>query len=164
MTLLVIAVVGLVLGNAIPASAYPVPFPNIEMNKFQKLDHQGFRDAEVDGVWFSTPFGLNCGIWEWGDFGCSGNLAGTPAGTNQIGWFKQGYEANFDDAIHLDSTNQPAFVTGRAQRLLPPKSYVQYRGVQCATMADNSLYCRNSYNHDFWASPTQTWIDDQRQG
>lgn len=146
--------VGIALGIAAPAIADPVkPYP--DLSAYTKLDWMGFQAEDNPGVWFSTPTGLNCGIWTDGSYGCNGAL---PGGGNQVAWFPG------DDAVHVDATDQPAFVAGVAHKLLPPKSYVVYRGVKCGVTQGNDLYCSSSSVHDFMVTPTKIFIEGQQRG
>ncbi|MEZ0365270.1 hypothetical protein ACAG26_16440 [Mycobacterium sp. pUA109] len=143
-------VAGLSVGVAAPASADPPPYPDI--SRYAKVDFEGFKIANQPGVWFSSPFGLNCGIWDDSSFGCTGNIPGSPAGTNQIGWFSG------DSAAHFDNTDQPRFSAGSAQRVLPANNYLEYSGSRCATTPDNAVYCVRYGNDKFMVSPTQSWL------
>ncbi|EUA74366.1 hypothetical protein I541_3743, partial [Mycobacteroides abscessus] len=84
------AVAGLAIsaGAALPAAADPQKNPYPDTSKYAKLDFEGFRIADKPGLWFSTPFGLDLGIWEDSSFGCTGTIPGAPGGANQIGWFR----------------------------------------------------------------------------
>lgn len=135
---------------AAPASADSAPYPDI--SHYAKLDFEGFKIADKPGVWFSTPTGLNCGIWDDGSFGCTGNIPGAPPGTNQIGWFSG------DSSAHFDNTDQPRFNAGSPQRVLPANNYIAYNGTSCATTPDNSVYCNHSSYQRFLISPTNSWL------
>ncbi len=139
------------LGLAGPASADKPPYPDI--SRYAKVDFESFQIAQKPGVWFSTPFGLDCGIWDDTSFGCTGVIPGSPAGTNQIGWFTG------DSAAHFDNTGQPRFDSGQAQKVLPADSYLEYKGTRCATTPDNAVYCTGGrYGTQFMVSPTNSWL------
>ena len=140
------------MAAAVPALADPPKNPYPDTSRYSKLDFEGFQIPRQPGVWFSTPFGLNCGIWDDGSFGCTGAIPGAPAGTNQVGWFTN------DEAPHFDNTNQPRFTAGTSQRVLPPNNYIEYAGTDCATTPDNSVYCSRGYYSKFMISPTNTWV------
>lgn len=147
---------------AAPALADPPKNPYPDTSKYAKLDFEGFRVADKPGLWFSTPFGLNCGIWEDGSFGCTGAIPGSPAGTNQVGWFSG------DSAAHFDNTEQLRFSAGQPQRVLPANNYIELAGTRCATTPDNNVYCTRygassyaSYTDQFMVSSTKTWLGSQ---
>jgi hypothetical protein len=95
--------------------------------------------------------GLNCGIWDRGSFGCSGDIHGAPPGTTHIGWMNGNVVTRYDWLLTFQ------FPPGRAERELAPRSYIQYNGTTCATMADASTYCsRGPYK--FFVTATQTWL------
>lgn len=145
---------GLLVATAAPAQADPVksPYPNI--SHYSKLDFEGFQISGKPGVWFSSPAGLNCGIWDGGSFGCTGAVPGAPAGVNQVGWFTG------DTAAHFDNTTQPRFAAGPPQRVLPANNYIEYAGTDCAVTPENGVYCnRNSYGR-FLTTPTKTWLGE----
>lgn len=79
------AVSGAVLAGRAPASADAPKKPYPDVSRYAKLDFEGFQIDGKPGVWFSSPTGLNCGIWDEGSFGCTEPIPGAPAGTNQIG-------------------------------------------------------------------------------
>lgn len=135
---------------AAPAVADTPPYP--DTSRYAKLDFEGFKLADKPGVWFATPFGLNCGIWDDGSFGCTGNIPGAPPGTNQIGWFTD------DSTPHFDNTDTPRFSAGSPQRVLPANNYIEYNGTSCATTPDNSVYCNHNWLAKFMISPSQSWL------
>jgi hypothetical protein len=89
----------------------------------------------VAGVWFLTPSGINCGIWDKGSFGCAGEIPGLPQGSRHIGWW------DGERWVHFDWWAMVKFPPGQAQRPLPPRSFVEYNGTMCAVTADSSTYC-----------------------
>ena len=130
------------------------PYPDI--TRYVKQDFEGYRVAGQRGVWFSTPSGLDCGIWEDGSFGCTGAIPDSPAGTNQIGWFTG------DNAPHFDNTKQLRFSNedGEAQRVLPASNYLELGDSKCATTPDGGVFCtRNSYTQ-FLIVGDKTYIND----
>jgi hypothetical protein len=102
-------------------------------------------------VWFSTSAGLNCGIWFWGGFGCTGDIAGLPPGENHIAWF------NGNRSVHHGRTAAMQFPPGQAQRTLPPRSYVTYNSTTCATTPDNDTYCGHG-EFKFLITKAGTWF------
>lgn len=141
-----------------PASADPPKKPYPDISRYSKMDFEGFQITDKPGVWFSSPTGLDCGIWDDGSFGCTGPIPGSPAGTNQIGWFRG------DGAAHFDNTAQPRFSSGQAQRVLPANNYIEYKGAKCATTPDNGVYCTTGYTYSesqFLVNPTGSWLGRQ---
>lgn len=131
-----------------PTSPYPPDY--FLINYYDEVKYDDYFTSSSGGVWFSTPLGLNCGIWDRGAFGCTGDLPGAPDMTN-VGWVS--------GQIRMRTDSGFAFLTppGRAERDLPPRSYIQYNGTRCATMADMSTYCsRGPFR--FFITPTQTWL------
>lgn len=129
-------VVGVV--NAAAASADPQANPYPDVSRYAKLDSEGFRlGSDSENLWFSTPRGLNCGIWADGSFGCNGPIPGSPAGTNQIGWFVG------DGQPHFDNTSTVRFVNpaGLQQRLIPRNRYIELGKTVCAVSGNDSVYC-----------------------
>src|SRR5690625_4709528 len=86
--------VGLVLGAVAPANADPSD--DASASQYPEMDHitayytqlepDGFTIPGYPGVWFLSPSGLNCGIWDWGSFGCTGDSPGSPPGDNHMAW------------------------------------------------------------------------------
>jgi len=146
------AAAGAVLAGGAPASADTPKKPYPDISRYTKLDFEGFQIDGKPGVWFSSPNGLNCGIWEDGSFGCTGSIPGAPAGTNQIGWFTG------DTEPHYDSTAQLRFVAGGPQRVLPPNSFIKYGSTTCATTPANGVYCDGSYYAQFLVNPDASWL------
>jgi hypothetical protein len=156
------SVTGLALVTATPGHADPPnddpaasPYPNnaLILTSYTQLAPDEFF-ADRPGVWFLSPSGLNCGIWDRGNFGCAGDIPGAPPGTNHIGWF------NGDEFVHYDWTADIKFAVGggQAERALPPRSFVIYNGTTCAVMSDNSTYC-NRGPYKFLVTPIQTWLN-----
>jgi hypothetical protein len=132
-----------------PTSPYPSAY--LILDYYDKVKYDDYFTSSAGGVWFSTPLGLNCGIWDRGSFGCTGDIPGAPPGTTNIGWITGQIEPRYDWALGLE------FPPGRAERDLPPRSYIEYNGTRCSTMADTSTYCeRGAYR--FFVTPTQTWL------
>lgn len=155
------AVAGLAIsvGAALPAAADPQKNPYPDTSKYAKLDFEGFRIADKPGLWFSTPFGLDCGIWEDSSFGCTGTIPG--ARRRQPDWLVQG-----DSSAHFDNTGQPRFSSGQAQRVLPANNYIELGSTRCATTPENNVYCTGggnyaSYTNQFMVSPGKTWLGAQ---
>lgn len=138
-------------GNAGGAASSPYPQVNLILRYYDKVHYDDFFTASAGGVWFSTPLGLNCGIWDRGSFGCTGDIRGAPSGTTNIGWVDGNIVTRYDWLLGVQ------FPPGRAERDLPPRSYIDYNGTTCATMADSSTYCaRGPYK--FFVTPSQTWL------
>lgn len=156
---------GLAVGTAIPGRADPVgapasPFPEMSHITawYTQLAPDEFFLPDHPGVWFLSPSGLNCGIWGWGSFGCTGDIPGAPPGDNHIAWF------NGNRAVHHGWTAAIQFPAGQAQRALPPRSYVTYESTTCAVTPDNNTYCGHG-DFQFLITATGTWFkgwDDRR--
>jgi hypothetical protein len=129
----------------------PYPDPNLIIRYYERMRYDDYFTASVGGVWFLTPLGLNCGIWDRGSFGCTGDIRGAPPGTTNIGWITGQIETRYDPALAVQ------FPPGRAQRDLPPRSYIEYNGTTCATMPDSSTYCSHG-PFKFFVTPTRTWL------
>ncbi len=138
------------LGWAPAAQADPPPYPDI--GRYAKLDFEGFTLAKQPGIWFASPTGLNCGIWDNGSFGCTGPIPGSPAGTNQVGWFPG------DAMPHFDETDQPRFAAGTPQRVLPVNNYLEYQGTRCATTPADGVYCTRNGPASFLVTPEDSWL------
>jgi hypothetical protein len=152
--------IGLILVMTPAAHAEPnggspsSPFPSTYtiLNYYDKVKYDGYFTNSAGGVWFSTPLGLNCGIWDRGSFGCTGDIRGAPPGTTNVGWITGQIEARYDWALGLQ------FPPGRAERDLPPRSYIEYNGTRCTTMADTSTYCQRG-PYRIFVTPTRTWLN-----
>jgi len=129
----------------------PYPDANLIIRYYDSVRYDDYFTNSAGGVWFSTPLGLNCGIWDRGSFGCMGDIRGAPPGTTNIGWVNGNIVTRYDWLLGVQ------FPSGRAERELPPRSYIEYNGTRCATMADSSTFCsRGPYK--FFVTPTQTWL------
>ena len=140
--------------HAEPDTADPTsPFPttNLIINTYDKVKYDDYFTSSSGGVWFSTPLGLNCGIWDRGSFGCTGDIRGAPPGTTNVGWITGQIVPRYDWALGLQ------FPPGRAERDLPPRNYIEYNGTRCATMSDTSTYCQRG-PFRFYVTPTRTWL------
>ena len=152
-------VIGQVFAN--PAAAHaepnggdrssPYPATYFILRYYDKVKYDDYFTSSAGGVWFSTPLGLNCGIWDRGSFGCAGDIRGAPPGTTNIGWVNGNIVTRYDWLLGVQ------FPPGVAERELSPRSYIEYNGTTCATMADSSTYCsRGPYR--FFVTPTHTWL------
>lgn len=161
-TLPAVLTIGLLLGSSPSSNADtlsdppPSPYPDqaLILTSYDRLDPNEFFTASGAGVWFLSPLGLNCGIWDRGSFGCTGEIRGAPAGTHHIGWVTGNIVTRYDAYDPLLSLQFPPV---RGERTLPPRSYVTYNGTTCATMADTSTYCARGI-FKFFVTPTQTWL------
>jgi len=95
----------------------PSPFPdaNLILRYYDLVRYDDYFTDSVGGVWFSTPLGLNCGIWDRGSFGCTGDIRGAPAGYEQ-----HRLDHRTDRTPLRPGTGSSVFPPGRAQRDLPP--------------------------------------------
>lgn len=133
------------------SAASPYPSTYLILDYYDKVKYDDYFTSSAGGVWFSTPLGLNCGIWDRGSFGCVGDIRGAPPGTTNIGWVNGNVVTRYDWLLGVQ------FPAGRAERELPPRSYIEYNGTRCATMADSSTYCaRGPFR--FFVTPTRTWL------
>jgi len=134
-----------------PSSPFPASY--FLLRYYDKVNPYDYFTNSAGGVWFSTPLGLNCGIWDRGAFGCAGDIRGAP-GTTNIGWVSGQIRMRTDPGFALLTP------PGRAERDLPPRSYIEYNGTTCATMADTSTYCSRG-QFRFFVTPTHTWLSPQ---
>jgi hypothetical protein len=134
-------------------SGTPPPYPdtNLIVRSYQLVRYDDYFTASAGGVWFSTPRGLNCGIWDRGSFGCTGDITGAPPGTTNIGWVNGNIVTRYDWLLGVQ------FPPGRAERELPPRSYIEYNGTRCATMTDASTYCSRG-PFKFFVTSTGTYL------
>lgn len=136
-------------GHAAPSGPYPDA--DLILRSYNLVRHNDYFTAGAGGVWFSAPLGLTCGIWDRGSFGCAGDIRGAPPGTTNIGWVNGNIVTRYDALLGIQ------FPPGRAERELPPRSYIEYNGTRCATMTDASTYCsRGPFR--FYVTPTGTWL------
>ncbi|MCX2930591.1 hypothetical protein ORI20_09910 [Mycobacterium sp. CVI_P3] len=140
------------VGHADPPRV-PSPYPddNLVLRLYERVKYDDYFTASAGGVWFTTPLGLNCGIWDRGSFGCTGDIRGAPPGTTNIGWVNGNIVTRYDWLLGVQ------FPSGRGQRELPVRSYIEYNGTRCATMADTSTFCSRG-PFKFFITPTQTWL------
>jgi hypothetical protein len=132
-----------------PSSPFPSAY--LILDYYNKVKYDDYFTSSAGGVWFSTPLGLNCGIWDRGSFGCTGDIRGAPPGTTNVGWVDGNIVTRYDWLLGVQ------FLPARAERDLLPRNYIEYNGTRCATMADSSTYCsRGPYR--FFVTPTQTWL------
>lgn len=151
--------IGLVLGTVAPAHADPPggapanPFPEMAHISawYDQFEPDRFFVADHPGVWFLSPSGLNCGIWDRGSFGCSGVIPGAPPDSNHIAWF------NGNRSVHHGWTAAIQFPAGQADQTLPPRSYVTYNSTTCAIEPDGSTYCGHG-EFKFLITHTETWF------
>lgn len=139
-----------------PTDPPPGPYPDqaLILTSYDNPAPEEFFTASGAGVWFLSPLGLNCGIWDRGSFGCTGDIRGAPQGTSHIGWVNGNIVTRHDS---YDPLLRFQFPSARAERSLPPRSYVSYNGTTCATMADTSTYCARG-PFKFFITPTRTWL------
>lgn len=157
----VVAVLGLLLGSgAPPGHAEPLgnappssPFPDMSVITayYTRVEPADFYIPDHPGVWFTSPSGLNCGIWFWGSFGCAGEIPGAPPGDNHMAWF------NGNRAVHHGWTAAIQFPPGQAQRALPPRSYVKFEESTCAVTPDGETYCAHG-EFKLLLTPHGTWL------
>ena len=129
----------------------PYPSAAFILSHYTKVKYDDYFTDAVGGVWFTTPLGLNCGIWDRGSFGCTGDIPGAPPGTTNIGWVNGNIVMRYDWLLGVQ------FPPGRAQRDLPPRSYIEYNGTRCTTMADTSTHCSRG-PFQFLITPSRTWL------
>lgn len=140
--------------HAEPAGGTPAnPYPDgsFILRYYDSVHYDDYFTNSAGGVWFSTPLGLNCGIWDRGAFGCTGDIPGAPPGSTNVGWVSGQIRMRYDPLLGV------LFPPGRAERELPPRSYIAYNGTTCATMTDSSTYCTRG-PFKFFVTPTRTWL------
>lgn len=141
-------------GHADPAGDAPAsPFPTVEhiMDWYIRQEPEKFFIPDHPGVWFLSPAGHNCGIWDKGSFGCAGDIPGAPPESNHIAWF------NGNRAVHHGWTAAIQFPPGQADQPLPPRSYVTYNSTTCAITPNGSTYCEHGA-FKFLMTETETWF------
>lgn len=151
--------VALALGGAHAAHGDPPsdgpnsPFPDMGVVRqfYTELPPEQFFIPDHYGVWFVTPTGVNCGIWDRGGFGCAGDIPGAPPGVDNIGWF------NGNRAVHYGLTAAIQFRPGQAQVPLPPRSFVTYNSTTCTVTSDGNTYCEHG-PFRFLMTPAGTWL------
>lgn len=143
-----------------PVDASANPFPKLEEFTawYTEYQPQDFALPGSPGIWFLTPSGLNCGMWFWGSFGCSGNIPGGPPGGDHIAWF------NGNRAVHHGWTAAMQFPPGQAQRPLPPRSYITDNSTTCAVTPEGDTYCGHG-EFKLFITAAGTWFKawDDRQ-
>ncbi len=142
---------GLPVSQAEPAAEGPYPNNDVIIRSYHPVRFDDYFTPTAGGVWFTTPLGLNCGIWDRGSFGCSGHIRGAPPGTSNIGWVNGNLVTRYDWLLGVQ------FPPGRGARELPLRSYIEYNGTRCVTMADTSTYCSRG-PFKFLVTPTVTWL------
>lgn len=124
------------VGAAAPAAAVPAQGPYPDTSQYQRvIDLEKFKVTDRDGIWFTTPEGLYCGIEEDGSYGCSGDLPGAPRVENEVAWFLG------DPFPRLYQTDEPRFNSGARQTILVGQTYLEYRGSRCAVNRESAIYC-----------------------
>lgn len=134
-----------------PRENSPYPDDDLVLRVYQRVNYADYFTASAGGVWFTTPLGLNCGIWDRGSFGCTGDIRGAPPGTTNIGWVNGNIQTRYDWLLGVQ------FPAGRGERELPIRSYIEYNGTRCVTMADTSTFCSRG-PFKFFVTPTRTWL------
>jgi hypothetical protein len=149
---LAVATIG--MGAAAPASAVPAQSPFPDTTHYERVvDIEQFKVTDEEGIWFTTPVGLYCGIGDDGSYGCSGDLPGAPSGENEVGWFPG------DPFPRLYHTDEPRFASGRRQSILAGQTYVEYRGSRCAVTMESGIYCMHGddRNSQIMVTSGMTW-------
>lgn len=151
---LVVTTVALAPAYADPSDTPPTPYPTADLilTNYHRVAPEDYFIPGNYGVYFLSPTGLNCGIWLWGSFGCTGDLPGAPPGVNRIGWF------NGEQRVHYDWTVAIQFPNTQAFNVLPPQSYIVWNETMCATMTDSSTYCKRGGNR-FFITPRGTYLN-----
>ncbi len=134
-----------------PIAPNPYPKDSLILTAYTRLDPPDYFLPGLYGVYFLSPSGLNCGIWLRGSFGCAGPLPGA-AGADHIGWF------NGDTRVHYDWAIAIGFPDAQAQRVLPPRSYLNWNETTCVAMADTSIYCYRGMFR-FLITPSATYLN-----
>lgn len=146
--------------DSLLGDAPPTPFPDmtvITAYYTQKTPEEFFL-PDRPGVWFLSPTGLNCGMWNWGSFGCSGDIPGAPPDDRHIAWF------NGNRGVHHGWTAAIQFPPGQAQRALEPLTYVTFEQTTCAATLEGNTYCAHG-PFGLYMTHERTWYkgwDDRR--
>lgn len=127
-------------------------YTQIDSAPYAQSDPAGVTLPNQAGYWFTTPQGLNCGIWFRGSFGCSGAIPGAPGNVHQIGWITG------DTRVHYDWTLATRFPPTQGSRTIPSLSYISVDGTMCATTIDNSTYCERG-PWRLLISTDRTWLN-----
>ena len=136
------------------ANAMPAQSPYPDSSGYRSVSSTWiYRVVNEDGVWFTSPVGMRCGIGDDGSYGCSGNLPGAPAGQNEVAWFVG------DPFPRLYHTEEPRFSSPAAQTILPERTYIEHRGSRCATTRDSGIYCihGDDPNSQLMVTTLMTW-------
>ena len=139
---------------AVPAQASPMHSPYPNSSGFRPVSSDWiYHVVNEDGVWFTTPVGMRCSIDDSGSYGCSGNLPGATAGQNEVAWFIG------DPFPRLYHTDDPRFSSPAGQTILSERTYIEYRGSQCATTRDSAVYCihGDDANSQLMVTTSMTW-------
>ena len=147
------------IGDDAPPLATPFPDLNVITAYYSEVNPEEFFLPDRPGVWFLSPTGLNCGMWNWGSFGCSGDIPGAPLGDDHIAWF------NGNRAVHHGWTAAIQFSpwTGAAA-IASRLSYVKFEETICATTLEGNTYCTHG-PFGLFTTPKGTWFkgwDDRR--
>lgn len=136
-----------------PAYASPSTGPYPDSSQYRPVSSAWiYRVVNEDGVWFTSPLGMRCGIDDDGSYGCSGNLPGAP-GQNEVAWFIG------DPFPRLYHTDDPRFSSSAGQTILPERTYIEHRGSRCATTRDSGIYCihGDDPNSQLMVTSSMTW-------
>ncbi|MBI3216229.1 MAG: hypothetical protein HYZ38_20625 [Mycobacterium sp.] len=139
---------------ASPAQAAPVSDPYPDTSGYRPVSSTWiYRVVNEDGVWFTSPVGVRCGIADDGSYGCSGALPGVSAGENEVAWFVG------DPFPRLYHSEEPRFSSPAAQTLLRERMSIEYRGSRCSTTRDSGIYCihGNDPNSQLMVTTTMVW-------
>jgi hypothetical protein len=141
--------------HAEPAAGDTTPAPPLDpypkLQYFTKIDAAPYI-LPGQGVWFTTPLGLNCGIWWRGSFGCNGHIPGAPDGVTHIGWYTG------DARVHYDWTMAARWPPSQGVLSMPPLTYIESEDTTAATTLDGSTY----FERGPWRlliTPTHTWLN-----
>jgi hypothetical protein len=142
------------VGVATPAAGIPARGPYPDTAKYQPVSNIfTYIVTDRDGLWFTTPEGLYCGIEDDGSYGCSGDLPGAPPGENEVAWFVG------DPSPRLYHTDEPRFHSGTRQTILVGATYLDYRGSRCAVNRESAVYCihGDDPNSQLMVTTGMTW-------
>lgn len=143
-----------IAGHAEPPGDAPTdPFPEMAQITawYKPLPADDFVTPNYPGIWFNSPSGQTCGIWDRGNFGCTGDIPGAPPGDDHIAWL------NGNRAVHHGWTAAIQFPAGHADRMLPARSYVTRDSTTCAITPDGNTFCGHG-EFKFLITPEGTWF------
>ncbi|EHB58509.1 hypothetical protein MycrhDRAFT_0945 [Mycolicibacterium rhodesiae JS60] len=130
---------GMMMSLTSHASADPTQYRYPDTSGYQPvLSVWIYKATDESGVWMTTPLGIRCAIEDDGSYGCSGPLAGVPAGENEVAWFAG------DPYPRLYRTDTPRFSANQGQAIVSESTFIDYHGSRCAVTYESAVYCKHN--------------------